>query len=146
MTVSIESFMSRPVRCLETGTPIRDAYKLMRELEVRHFPILHEGKIAGVLSQRDLLKLESLVAIDRSIDPVSDAMSSPAFVVAPEAPIDEVVQQMADRKIGSAVVVSRGKVVGIFTTTDALQAFAAVLRHAPITPRPPRFEAPVDLG
>jgi len=48
--------------------------------------------------------------------------------VSPDAPIDEVVQEMAGKKFGSAVVIDNGKVVGMFTATDALAAFAELLQ------------------
>ena len=55
-------------------------------------------------------------------------MSHEPYVVTPEQPIEVVVAAMADRKLGSAVVMRGREVLGIFTTVDALHAFAAVLR------------------
>ena len=45
----------------------------------------------------------------------------------PEAPLDEVVREMAEHRYGSAVVLANGKVVGMFTTVDACRAFAELL-------------------
>ena len=58
---------------------------------------------------------------------VDDAMSPGVYTVSPNAPIDEVVEEMASKKYGSAVVVQNNKVVGIFTTVDVCSAFSALL-------------------
>ena len=58
---------------------------------------------------------------------VAEAMSPEPYTVPPGAPIDAVAIDMARRKIGSAVVVNRGKVVGIFTTVDALRVLSGLL-------------------
>ncbi|HTM45941.1 MAG TPA: CBS domain-containing protein, partial [Polyangiaceae bacterium] len=58
---------------------------------------------------------------------VSDAMSPDPYVVAPETPVDEVVQTMARHKYGCAIVAQNHHVVGIFTTVDVCLAFAELL-------------------
>ena len=63
--------------------------------------------------------------LDAGLD---DASTADDAAVSPDAPIDEVVKEMADKKFGSAVVVDNGKVVGMFTATDALSAFAELLQ------------------
>ncbi len=58
-------------------------------------------------------------------------MSVDVYSVGPDDPVDAVVERMASRKFGSAVVLDRrGAVEGIFTTVDALQVLAEVLRRA----------------
>jgi acetoin utilization protein AcuB len=47
--------------------------------------------------------------------------------VRPDTPVDEVAREMADRRYGCAVVIEGGKVVGVFTTTDALRALSELL-------------------
>jgi acetoin utilization protein AcuB len=48
------------------------------------------------------------------------------YCVSPDAPLVEVAREMAEHKYGSAVVVEGPKVVGVFTTTDALRALVAL--------------------
>jgi CBS domain-containing protein len=55
-------------------------------------------------------------------------MSRDPYTTTPSAPLEEVARDMADRKYGSAVVVDHGKVVGLFTTVDALRALVVLLR------------------
>jgi acetoin utilization protein AcuB len=58
---------------------------------------------------------------------VEQAMSSDVYSVSPDAPLDEVVGEMGQRKYGSAVVMQHEKVVGMFTTTDVCRAFSELL-------------------
>jgi acetoin utilization protein AcuB len=129
MPVPIGAFMVQKPVCIEASQPVAEAWRLMRERNSRHLPVLEGGKLVGVLSQRDLLRLESLANIDRSKDPVADAMSGQPYAVPPDEPLELVVTTMAARKLGSAVVVDGGKVVGIFTSTDALQALATLVQR-----------------
>ncbi len=129
MGIAIESFMSRKPRCIDAAAPLAEAWRLMSHHGVRHLPVLLDGRVTGLLSQRDLLRMEAQVNVDRSRDPVSDAMTLAPYLVGPTDDVEAVVTEMANRKLGSAVVVESEGVVGIFTTTDALQAFAALLRR-----------------
>src|SRR5262249_46691997 len=86
-----------------------------------HLPVLERGEIVGVLSQRDLYFMESIPGADIEKDKVSDAMTEDSYVVAPDTPLAEVAATMAERHVGSAVVVERARVIGIFTATDALR-------------------------
>jgi acetoin utilization protein AcuB len=72
--------------------------------------------------------VESLKDADPKLVTVSDAMSQSVYAVAPDAPLDEVVGTMAEKKLGSAVVLQNGKIVGIFTTIDVCLVLADLLR------------------
>lgn len=130
MPVPISEFMTRETKTIQPSTSVGEAYALMRKNRIRHLPVIAGGKVVGILSHRDLLKIEALANIDRSKDPVSDAMTIDPYIVPPEEPLVSVVSVMALRKLGSAVIVESGKVAGIFTTTDALHAFAMMLRSS----------------
>ena len=78
----------------------------------------------GVITQRDLYLLETIAGVDLTKDTVDDAMVTDAYSVPPDAPLDEVAAAMAAEKYGCAVVIERGRVIGIFTTTDALRVLA----------------------
>jgi acetoin utilization protein AcuB len=123
----VEDVMTaRPVTVGRTES-LATAQGLMRRNEVRHLPVLERGELVGVVSQRDLYLLETLAGVDVGDDRVDDAMSSDAYVVAPSVPLDEVTAHMVTERRGCAVVVERGRVIGIFTTTDALRVLAGTL-------------------
>jgi CBS domain-containing protein len=96
------------------------AHRMMRDNGVRHLPVLERGELVGVLTQRDLYFLETINGVKLEEDVVSDAMSADSYVVAPGDPLPKVAATMANRRLGCAVVVERGRVIGIFTAMDAL--------------------------
>ena len=73
---------------------------------------------------------EALAPTDEAEVKVEEAMSQETFSVRPESSVEEVALEMAEHKYGCAVVIDGEKVVGVFTTTDALRALAE-LAHAP---------------
>jgi CBS domain-containing protein len=115
---------------------LSDAHVLMRSHGVRHLPVLQEGRVVGVVSQGDLRLLESIAEIQVDQVAVEEAMVDHPYMVWADAPIAQVLGQMLERHIGSALVVDpislrRGRVAGIFTAVDAMKALEELTRTAP---------------
>ena len=104
------------------------AHRLMTEHGVRHLPVLEHGELVGVLSQRDLFLIESIRSVNADVDTVDDAMSSDTYAVAPDVPIATVAKYMMRKRYGCAVVMERGRVIGIFTVTDALRLVSTLAK------------------
>jgi acetoin utilization protein AcuB len=104
------------------------AHRLMCQNGIRHLPVLDGGRLVGVLSIRDLHWLESLPNVDPNLVAVEEAMTPDPMTVSPGSALEKVATQMAEHRYGSAVVVDKGKVVGVFTTIDALHALVGLLR------------------
>ena len=104
--------------------PLAVAHELMKKYALRHLPVLEHGKLVGILTERDLLSLEAMVVLDPDGETVEDGMTQDVHTVAPDDRVKEVISDMAANKHGSAVIVEHGKVVGIFTVTDALELLA----------------------
>jgi len=124
-------YMTRQPWTIRKDATMAQAHSMMRAHAIRHLPVLDGGKLVGIVSQRDLHLIETLPGSDPETVTVEEAMVSDVYVVGPNEPVDVVVDHMADHKQGSAVVVDRrGTVEGIFTTVDALQVLAEVLRKS----------------
>ncbi len=101
------------------------AHKMMTDNGIRHLPVLEHGELVGVVSQRDLYFVETIAGVDKFEDKVDDAMSLDARTFEPDALVVDVAKEMFEHKLGCAVVVERGRVVGIFTAMDALRILAS---------------------
>jgi acetoin utilization protein AcuB len=123
----IRQFMTAAPHSIGRDQPLSVAHERMRAWGIRHLPVLEAGKLVGVLSQRDALFVETLRDVDPTKVPVDDAMSSDVYIVAPDAPLTEVAKEMADHKYGCAVVTDGPRIVGIFTTIDALRALIGIV-------------------
>lgn len=123
----IRDYMTQSPHTIGSDQPLARAHELMREHNIRHLPVLHGGKLAGMVTVRDLHLVETLQDVNPEAVKIEEAMSSDPYVVAPTATLKEVAREMADRKLGSAIVVDGGKVVGVFTTVDALHALMDAL-------------------
>jgi acetoin utilization protein AcuB len=119
--------MSRPVISLSPETPVNEALAMFREEHIRRAPVMKEGKLLGIVSERDLLNASPSPVTSLSIwelnyliskVTVKTVMSKKVVTVDQDTPIEEAARIMADKKIGGVPVVSAGKVVGIITETD----------------------------
>jgi acetoin utilization protein AcuB len=123
----IKKYMTTDIQTIGDDQPMSVAHRMMRQEHIRHLPVLHQGKVVGIVTDRDLRLVETLRDVDPTKVAVSEAMTQDLYVVSPDAALDEVVSTMAAQKYGSAVVTDNGHVVGIFTTVDACRAFADLL-------------------
>jgi acetoin utilization protein AcuB len=134
----VYQWMTPCPQTIEYDATLFDALGVMRRYGIRHLPVLDEGQLVGVVSERDLAFAERF--LDAREAPVQAVMTRDPFVTFPYVPLTEVCQTMARLKYGSVVVMDRGNVVGVFTAVDALRAIAAQPSpDRPLTPlqRPP---------
>src|SRR5262245_13593487 len=121
---NVDRYMTKTPFSIGQEQTLACAHRLMRDHGIRHLPVLHGGKLAGVISDRDVHLIETFRDVDPEKVPVEEAMSRLVYAVSPKAPLDEVVSEMAEYKYGCAVVMDRTKVVGMFTTIDAMRALS----------------------
>lgn len=128
-----KELMSRVVMTVGTEDSCREALTRMRELKLRHLPVIDlHGKMAGMLTDRDLrhylfdpavMRQIGVTSVDLLLEAVSvrEIMSAPVVSVEPEEEVETAVGLMRKRKVGSLPVVNDGQVVGILTETDVLR-------------------------
>ncbi len=124
----IQKFMTTVPICINRTDTVAAAHKVMRDHDIRHLPVVDGETLVGIVTQRDLHLIETLKDVDATKVTVDDAMTTNPYTVHPDAELDEVVAEMAEQKYGSAVVVQNHKVVGVFTTVDAMRAFSELLK------------------
>lgn len=124
---TIQKFITTSPHSIGRAQSLSVAHQMMREHHVRHLPVLDGGVLAGMLTERDVALVMSMKDVDPKRTTVEDAMTSVVYSVGPDAPLDEVVREMAQHRYGSAVILSNERVVGVFTTVDACRALAELL-------------------
>jgi acetoin utilization protein AcuB len=128
--------MSKPVITISPDMPISDALVLMKKEHIRRAPVVNDGKLAGIVSDKDLLNASPSPVTTLSIwemnyllskVTVSQVMSSNVLTVTEDTPIEQAARIMADNKIGGLPVLRDGHVVGIITETDLFKVFLELL-------------------
>ncbi len=132
MTIlKVKDVMTPEPHCIDIDTDLATAQQLMSEYQVRHLPVLENGKAFSLLTENDA---NLAIAAHRNLQSeqeisVRDVCSLNAYVIDPETPLDEVVFEMSARHITYALVVDVEQVVGIFTAVDACRFLGECL-HA----------------
>jgi acetoin utilization protein AcuB len=124
LTPPVSRYMTIAPATIAADAGLGEAVAAMRGTRIRHLPVLDGGRLVGLVSDRDLELLSSLRA--EAVSPpaltVRDAMTTKIYTVREDAPLVDVVATMAERRLGSAIVTRGDRIVGIFTTVDALLA------------------------
>lgn len=114
---------------IDEDAPLRQARGVMVAHDIHHLPVVRGGRLVGVLTDRDL---------KRALDPdlglppedelfVRDVCVFDAYAVPGSTPLADVLTEMADRRIGSALVIDDGRLAGILTASDACRILAGLL-------------------
>jgi len=126
---TIGSVMTSAPLTVSEDDPLERARALMIRHHIHHVPVMRGNQVTGMLTDRDL-HLISYLANDllREADLVAgDACVPNPYTVPPDASLEDVLRDMGERRIGSALVVEKGRLVGIFTAHDACTQFARML-------------------
>ena len=109
-----------------TTTPDEYLGTVMAAMEkggFRHMPVTKGGKLVGIVTDRDTRQHIGFLEKTK----VNAAMTENAVTVTPQTTLEEAAQLLLKQKIGSLPVVHEGKLVGIITSSDILQAFLEVM-------------------
>lgn len=130
--VARELMTADPVT-VESRASIAEAWDLMRELYIRHVPVVQDGALIGMLSDRDLgyldigrvLGLEGVAAARAELArSVIDSMSADVIFVHPETEVADVIGLLIEGRVGALPVIrpDSREVVGIISYVDILRA------------------------
>lgn len=124
---TIQKYMTTSPHSIGVDQTVEMAAKAMTQHNIRHLPVLRGGKLVGILTDRDVKLVVSLTGVDATTLPVEEAMTADPYTTTPDTPLNEVVNEMAEMRYGSAVITQNHHVVGIFTTVDCCQALSELL-------------------
>ncbi len=128
----VKDYMSVNPVTINPDASIGDAFKLMKEHDVRRLPVVSEGKIVGIVTKQDLLQsapspATSLSEVNqlfvfKNIH-VEEIMTKNVTVISADAVLEEAAVIMQDKKIASLPVMADSELVGIITESDIFKAF-----------------------
>lgn len=109
----VQEIMKKEVETIMAAEPARAALLKMQLHRIRHLIVMSEGKVVGVLSDRDLSE-------NMNGERVSDVMTPKVARVKPDSTVREAANLLRGRTIGCLAVMEKEKLVGIVTSTDLL--------------------------
>jgi acetoin utilization protein AcuB len=129
----VKDWMSKDPITINDDTSMMKAIHLMKQNRFRRLPVLHEGRLVGIVSDRDLKEASPSKATTLDVHElyyllaelhVKDIMTRDPVTVSPESTVEHAAQLMLENTIsGLPVVDDQGKVVGILTQSDVFRAF-----------------------
>lgn len=132
----VEKRMSQPVITVPSDTPIIEAMNLMKREHIHRLPIIENGKLIGMVSDKELMNATPSGATSLSMWElnylisklmVKDIMSKEALTVNVDDSIEKAARIMADKRVGGLPVLRDGEVVGIITQTDIFKTFIELM-------------------
>lgn len=128
--------MSHPVITIPPEMTINEALNLMRREHIRRAPVVKEGKLMGIVAEKDLLNASPSPVTSLSIwelnyllskITVKEIMTKHVLCVTEDTPIEEAARMMADNKVGGLPVMRDDHIVGMITETDLFKIFLELM-------------------
>jgi CBS domain-containing protein len=128
----IVSIMTPLPHTVEASHSIHEAKAIMDSEGIRHLPVTSEGRLVGMLSARDLKLAFAIAATTESSESINvgDVCNLDAYIAEFDTPLDHVLINLAEQRIGSVLVTRNGKLVGIVTSTDIYRNYCELLKMA----------------
>ncbi|MGE3540366.1 MAG: CBS domain-containing protein [Candidatus Tectimicrobiota bacterium] len=128
--MQVRAIMSRDVEVLDRNDTLLTVDERMTTKHLRHLPVVEQGDVVGLVTQRDLFKaaMSSTMGYGEKAQKaylqsvrVKEVMVYPVVTVTPETPVTEAIDMIIQRGLGCLPVLEEGKLVGIVTKTDLLR-------------------------
>jgi len=132
----VRDWMTKDPHTVPPSTPVMEAMQALREAGYRRLPVVKDGKLLGIVTDRDLKEATPSKATSLSVYELNyllskltlkDVMRTPVITIGPDEAIEQAALTMEEHRVSGLPVVDRGAVVGILTITDLLRAFVDFL-------------------
>ncbi len=130
----VREWMTKDTITVEPTTSVEAAWRLMQERRIRHLPVVVEGRLVGIVTDRDLRRVLPSPATSLEIHELrylldkltlAEVMTKDVITTIPFTPIIDAARTLLRNRIGALPVVQGGMLVGILSQTDVLEAFTS---------------------
>jgi len=134
--VFVKDVMTTEVVTISPETTFSEAMDLIRQKGIRRLPVVKNNKVVGIVTEKDLLSASPSQATTLDVWEITSLLSklkvkqimrTDVVHVHPNTPIEDAAKIMADKKIGSLVVLEEERLVGIITESDIFKVFINML-------------------
>ncbi len=134
---TVSKIMATDVVALDRNASLGSAKNIMDRRRLRHFPVVENGNVVGVVSQRDVFRasLASMLGYNERTEKafldnlsIKGIMSDPPITVTADTGISEAARLMVEKKVGCLPVVDGKRLIGLVTDTDFLKVLAGGLK------------------
>lgn len=125
----IESRTSLDIVSIDVDRSVREAVQLLAEMRIGALPVMADGKVAGIFSERDViynLASEGDSCLER---PVGEVMTSPAITIERNVTVDDALAMMTRRRIRHLPVVENGAMCGFISIGDLVKVRYDEVQH-----------------
>ena len=113
--------MNHPIFSMTVNSSLEKVREEMKSRQIRHIPIMHNQKIIGMISDRDLLKVD--LSGTFSFLKAEDIMTTVLIVAEEETPLAHVARVLLEEKISALPIINKShSIVGMISRTDILKA------------------------
>ncbi|MBK8902090.1 MAG: CBS domain-containing protein [Anaerolineaceae bacterium] len=128
--------MSQPVITVPPDMSVPDCLKLMQREHIRRTPVVENGRLIGIVSDKDLLNASPSDATSLSVWEITylinkikikDIMTKNVLTIEEDMPIEEAARIMVDNKVGGLPVLRGGQLVGLITETDLFKVLLELM-------------------
>ncbi|MEW6635594.1 MAG: CBS and ACT domain-containing protein [Actinomycetota bacterium] len=128
----VRDSMTRDVITLGPDASAAEAWGICRANNIRHLPIVQDGRLVGLVSDRDLRDVSPPRRAGVEEDTLGwvrlrDIMSTDLVTVHPLDTIEHAAREIYERKIGCLLVVDEGDLVGIITSQDLMRTLVELV-------------------
>lgn len=123
-----ELVTNRELYTVKKGTTVKDAVYYMAEKGVGLVPVMDEGKLVGVFSERDLVR--RVIAKNKSIEAtkVEDVMTSKLIIAETHEANESVLAKMKEANTRHILIIDKEKLIGVLSMRDLLELDLSVCK------------------
>lgn len=138
LAMLVRLHMSQNPMTVDLDDSAISALRTMRKMNIRHLPITEQGRLCGMVTERDLMRVLPSFVLDApeqkdSPVPIQKALTRKLISVTPNDSMDSAARIFLEHKISGLPVLDAGQLVGILTSDDVLHAFLVVFEHLDAT-------------